>query len=269
MTAVSRSYAWVEGGQIHYRVAGNTDRMPLVLLHQTPSTSAMYLPLMAELASDFYLLAPDTPGFGNSDRLPGECTIAGFSRQLLAFLQALKIERCLLFGHHTGAAIAVQMASDEPQRFAALALSGPTLLSERQRQTLPDTASPYARDDSGTHLQEMWQRIRAKDTNAPAALIERETLSAIECGDYYQASYRAVCAQDYQAQLQKLSCPVLAFAGDNDSLAAAVTPTLELLRDGHTVNLPPGAGTYACESHAPALAELLREFFNRVPINED
>ncbi len=42
MTAVTRAYAEVDGRQLHYRMAGGTDGPWLLLLHQAPSTSAMY-----------------------------------------------------------------------------------------------------------------------------------------------------------------------------------------------------------------------------------
>ena len=129
MSGVSRAYADVGDGQLHYRVAGEAGRPVLLLLHQTPSTSAMYQPLMQRLADRFHLLAPDTPGFGGSDPLPGECSIAAFADTLSQWLEGLGIARCFVFGHHTGAAIAVQLACSRPGLCRALALSGPPLSS--------------------------------------------------------------------------------------------------------------------------------------------
>ena len=258
------AYAQLDAGQLHYRYAGDPDNPTLVLLHQTPSTSAMYIPLMTVLAENYYLLAPDTPGFGGSEALAGPCSITGFSRRLLDFLQHLDVDECLLFGHHTGAAIAVQMAVDDPGRFAALALCGPTLLSESQRSTLPALVAPFPPSDDGSHFQQMWQRIGAKDPHAPQSLIQREVLSAIACGDNYQASYRAVCEQDYASQLAVLDCPVLVFAGEQDSLRDAVDPSLALLKNGCTASLPAGAGTYVCEREPGAVAGLLIDFYSGI-----
>ena len=70
-----RAYAEVAGIQLHYRYAGAREFPALLLLHQSPSSSAMYAPLMAQLADRFFLVAPDTPGFGGSD--PLESTVAG------------------------------------------------------------------------------------------------------------------------------------------------------------------------------------------------
>ena len=95
---------------------------------------------MTRLKDRYYLLAPDTPGFGNSDGLsvsPDSLTISDYAQATHAFSQALGVERCYIFGHHTGAAMAVQLEFDFPGTAISMALSGPTLLSEAQKRDLP------------------------------------------------------------------------------------------------------------------------------------
>jgi pimeloyl-ACP methyl ester carboxylesterase len=57
----------VDGLSIFYREAGPANAPTLLLLHGFPSSSRMYEPLFARLASAFHLIAPDYPGFGHSD----------------------------------------------------------------------------------------------------------------------------------------------------------------------------------------------------------
>jgi pimeloyl-ACP methyl ester carboxylesterase len=54
--------------RVHYRRAGSGP--PVVLVHQSPRSSAEYEALIAEWAAHFTCLAPDTPGFGESAPLP-------------------------------------------------------------------------------------------------------------------------------------------------------------------------------------------------------
>ena len=58
-------------GQLHYRraepAAGLPRRRPVVCLHQTPTSSLEFEPLMRELAGDRVVVALDTPGYGGSD----------------------------------------------------------------------------------------------------------------------------------------------------------------------------------------------------------
>ena len=60
-------YADIDGLKVFYREAGDPKNPAMVLLHGFPSSSHMYRNLMEKLADKFYLVAPDYPGFGNTD----------------------------------------------------------------------------------------------------------------------------------------------------------------------------------------------------------
>ncbi|MEH6591694.1 MAG: alpha/beta hydrolase [Halioglobus sp.] len=264
-------YVTVGPGRMHYREAGSRHHPCLLLLHQSPSSSAMYETLMLQLADDFHLLAPDTPGFGNSEALagaPGDADIAQYAAAIRGFLDAMGIAQCQLFGHHTGAGIAVQLAHDFPEAVTAMVLSGPPLLSEELKTALPGLASPIPLAADGSHLLAMWQRIAAKDPEAPLAIIQREVQLAFGCGDHYQASYIAVTEQPFAQQLPSIDCPVLVFAGDADPLYGAVEPTVALLPNARRVELPGGERTYVCERQAPWVADQLRAFLTSPELNK-
>lgn len=53
---------------IFYREAGNSQNPTILLLHGFPSSSHMYRGLIEELKDEYHLIAPDYPGFGNSDQ---------------------------------------------------------------------------------------------------------------------------------------------------------------------------------------------------------
>src|ERR1700748_3608376 len=57
----------VDGLSIFYREAGPKDAPVILLLHGHPSSSRMFQPLLARLADDYHLIAPDYPGYGHSD----------------------------------------------------------------------------------------------------------------------------------------------------------------------------------------------------------
>src|SRR5262245_35401827 len=56
----------VAGVKIAYREAGNPANPGLVLLHGFPASSFTFRHLMGTLSDQFHLVAPDYPGFGNS-----------------------------------------------------------------------------------------------------------------------------------------------------------------------------------------------------------
>ena len=257
---VSRGYTTVSFGQIHYRYTGTAHRPVLVLLHQTPSTSAMYEDLMSALANDYRLFAPDTPGMGLSDPVDGEMTIEALASGLTEFIDELGIDRCFVFGHHTGAAIAKQLAVDLPERVDALALSGPTLIDAALRAKLPEVAATPPIDEHGGHLVERWRRICRMDRDVPLDIAQRETLNAIALDDRYAAAYEAVMAHDAERALAALTCPVLVCSGTRDVLYPQLDSALALLANGSKREIA-DAGTFACETHCDEVAALLREFF--------
>jgi len=59
----------VDGINIFYRESGDpqSKKPTLVLLHGFPSSSHQYREVLAELGEEFHLIAPDYPGYGNSD----------------------------------------------------------------------------------------------------------------------------------------------------------------------------------------------------------
>src|SRR5689334_21270085 len=63
-----------DGTTVFVREAGDPDRPVLVLLHGFPSSSRQFLRLMDRLAERWHLVAPDYPGFGQSDPLPSSPT---------------------------------------------------------------------------------------------------------------------------------------------------------------------------------------------------
>ena len=253
------------GGQIHYRVAGDVQtgdaqKPALILLHQAPSTSEMYEALMHKLADHYYLIAPDFPGFGGSDALPTLFTIADCAAVLHAALNALGVKQALMFGHHTGASVALQWATDHPQFVAALAMSGPTLLTDAQKENLPKVVATFPVEENGSHVLSMWQRMRGKDVDASLELSLREMICGLQLGESYPDAYKAVVEQDVPAQLVRLDCPTLVFAGTNDPLFGTLDEAFSLLKKGKKAVID-GSRTYVCERNVDEVAKLLRDFF--------
>src|SRR5271155_4106738 len=66
-TAVTYKALTVAGLRIAYREAGNPANPKLVLLHGFPASSHQYRNLIPSLADQFHVIAPDYPGFGDSE----------------------------------------------------------------------------------------------------------------------------------------------------------------------------------------------------------
>lgn len=263
MLKITKGYVDTAMGQVHYRMAGEgIAGLPIVMLHQTASSSLMFEALMLELGHEFMIFAPDTPGFGASFEPDERGSIGLYASALLQALEAVQIETCCLFGHHTGATIAVEMVHRRPGLAVKLALSGPCLLTREGAQALGARTQAMVLSPDGAHLSVVWERIVEKDPDAPLALQAREALLTLLAGPRWTEGYHAVFdhAAEFDAALRALEVPTLVFAGDRDTVYHLLEPSYRALRHGSKAVLP-GHTTYSCDRAPKQVAQLLRDFF--------
>jgi pimeloyl-ACP methyl ester carboxylesterase len=118
------------GVDVHSRVCGQTaGGTPIVLVHGVGLSSRYLVPLGQRLAAlGYHVLAPDLPGFGKTrtSLSASAPTVAEQAEQLLAWMDAVGIERAVLFGNSVGTQVTVEVAVRQPQRVERLVLEGPT-----------------------------------------------------------------------------------------------------------------------------------------------
>ena len=111
----------VDGINIFYREAGKqTSAKPaLVLLHGFPSSSHQYREVLSALGDEFYLIAPDYPGYGNSD-FPSvdtyNYTFDNVADTMDKFLTQRGIDQYVLMIHDFGAPVGFRIALKHPER---------------------------------------------------------------------------------------------------------------------------------------------------------
>ena len=110
--------ATVQGLKIAYREAGNPGSPKLVLLHGFPASSHQYRDLIPALATGFHVIAPDYPGFGNSD-MPDPASFAytfdKLSEVMEAFLKERGFDHFGLFVQDYGGPVGFRMVTRNPQ----------------------------------------------------------------------------------------------------------------------------------------------------------
>lgn len=259
MSIIRKGYVDTPHGQIHFRQLKQVDGVPLVLLHQTASSGMMFEPLMTLLSDSFHTLALDTPGFGASFSPPSLFTVHYLSDSLHAAFTNLGVESCYLFGHHTGSAIAVQMAYDHPNFVKKMVLSGPPLLSEAQVNGLKASLKPFALAEDGSHLTQVWERIRKRDSALLLETVHREVLLTQSAREAAQGAYHAVFEQPFAEQLSALEIPVLVMSGENETLRASLEPAFSILKNG-TMKVIRNQGPYICDQNPQAVADVIKEF---------
>lgn len=113
----------VNGVNIAYREAGNPQNPTIVLLHGFPSSSHQYRKVLNQLSDAYHLIAPDYPGFGNSD-FPSEeefvYTFDNLAATIDAFLKKKKLTSFAIMLQDYGAPIGFRIATKYPERITAI-----------------------------------------------------------------------------------------------------------------------------------------------------
>lgn len=123
MSTVRHNTTLVNGTEIFYREAGQKGKPALVLLHGYPTSSHMYRNLLQQLAGDFYLIAPDYPGFGRSAQphmADFEYSFDNFANIVEGLLDQLGLQRYSLYLMDYGAPVGFRIASAHPEKIDSL-----------------------------------------------------------------------------------------------------------------------------------------------------
>lgn len=121
---VKDGWAEVEGLRIHYFASGERREAPVLLLHGGgfDSASLSYKHAIGPISEHYRTLAPDWPGYGQSDKPKIEYTTEYYVGFLGRLMDTLGLERASLVGISMGGAISLGFTLRSPQRVEKLVL---------------------------------------------------------------------------------------------------------------------------------------------------
>jgi pimeloyl-ACP methyl ester carboxylesterase len=108
---------------VFYREAGPKNAPTILLLHGYPSSSRMYATLMPLLADRYHLIAPDYPGFGQSDAPPAtefHYTFDHLAQVIDEWTQVIGLQSYVLMQQDYGGPVGMRLASLHPERIRAI-----------------------------------------------------------------------------------------------------------------------------------------------------
>lgn len=275
MTTIKRGFADAAHGQMHYRHAGAGDGTPLLTLHASPGSSRQLVNLIGEFARTHRVLAPDTPGNGDSPALSAdEPSIVDLAGAMQRFLDAVRVDRVDLYGSHTGAAIAAELAILAPDRINSVVLDGVSMMKgDELADVLANYAFPFPADREGAYLARVFQfcrdqylffpwynRTRAgRRDNALGATadIHAWVVEVLKANETYHLNYRAAFKWDAEARLPLVTRPTLLTAAENDPLLDSTEALAAMLPGSRYVRLP----RFDAPDFASARAAAMRAFF--------
>jgi pimeloyl-ACP methyl ester carboxylesterase len=135
----------IDGVNIFYREAGSRAKPVLILLNGVPNSSSAFQDLMTQLQDEFYLVAPDFPGFGNSDapdKDKYEYTFHNISVSIEKFMDKLGLTKPNVYALGYGGPIAFRIAIRRPTMFGSWILQNSNAYEEGLGPAMKD-AAPY------------------------------------------------------------------------------------------------------------------------------
>ena len=216
---IRRAFADLSIGQIHYAECGERHTQPVLLLHQTPRSWDEYRDVLPLLGRHFRAIAMDTIGFGDSSKPPlGQDSIEQWAQTAIGLADALGIARLSVVGHHTGAAIAIEMAAAYPERIEAAVFSAAPLVNADFRAS---HAGPVRIDNAvhrsdGSHLLELWRQRQPWYPAGDIGLLDRFLVDALKAGARAAEGHAVVARYEMETRLPLIRCPALVMAPTAD-----------------------------------------------------
>ncbi len=245
MFGIRRSYVDGEFGQIHLftcKARTASGKPPLICLHQSPKCGLEFLNFMAEACRDRDVYAIDYPGYGMSDPAPSEdaTTIPMYARNMWLALDALGLEYVDLFGNHTGAKVASEMATQHPKRVHAIAMVSAAVLTSEEREMFKDMFTPIPLDKAHTRFRTSWQRVvERRGPGQTLEMMDRSMFMNMMGGEAYEWGHVAAFAwgAPFERALSDLSHRIT-ILNPADDLTECTRRATALLRNGEVVECP-------------------------------
>lgn len=273
----------VKGVRIFYREAGSPSAPVILLLHGFPSSSRMFGTLIPLLASRYRLIAPDFPGFGQSDApSPNNFryTFDSLADYVAELLQQLNVSRYALYLQDYGGPIGFRLAMAHPERVTALIIQNAVAhvegLSdawagrkaywvdrdaheEKVRRAMLSPEGARQRHLAGVLRPEL---IDPDTWSDEFAFLTKPGMAEIQLELVYDYRSNVAAYGSWQAYLREHHPPTLVVWGKNDPLftvAGAMAygrdvPEAEI----HLLN----AGHFALDEEVVAIAALVRRFLS-------
>jgi pimeloyl-ACP methyl ester carboxylesterase len=284
MAAINYRTADVDGWKIFYREAGSKDAPTLLLLHGFPSAGHMFRDLIPHLADRFHIVAPDLPGFGQSDLVARGMfayTFDHIAEVIDRFTEVIGLKRFAIYVFDYGAPTGFRIAAKHPERITAI-------ISQN------GNAYEDGLSDGWTPIRAYWEDASTKNREALRAFLKPET--TIWQYTHGVSDVTRVSPDGYSLDNFYLSRPgadevQLDLFGDYKSNIALYPafqsyfrthkpPFLAVWGKNDPFFLPPGAeafkrdnpnatvrffdtGHFALETHAAEIAEAIRDFLPR------
>ncbi len=258
MRSIRKAYVDIPEGQIHCHLVEG-EGPPVVFLHQTALSAKTYNPLLQVLSVPNPLIALDTPGFGGSYDPDGWPTLEAYATQMIAAIDALCDGPFHLFGHHTGASLAIEIAARAPERVLSLMLAGPVFMTPQEREDfIAGYQEPIRPVRDGSHLLVNWGYGAKHNPDCDLAILQDSVADLLRAWRARPQAYMAVAHHDTAPRVADVSAPTLLLTTPGDFFHASFDRATALFPNAATAMT--GGDNFPAASDPEGLAAALEGF---------
>lgn len=214
-------YATLASGvRLPYVEQGDSDGVPVVLLHGVTDSLRSWEPVLPYLPSSIRAFAVTQRGHGDADRPAAGYHPHDFATDVVAFLDAVGVEQAVLAGHSMSSYIAERVASEHPDRVLGLVLLGGFTSYSSNPVVVELCEAVEAFDDSVDpefvlEFQEGTIAQPVADGFVDMVVSESLKLPA----PVWRASFAGLLEIDRSVELESIAAPTLVVWGDQDVVA--------------------------------------------------
>lgn len=257
---IKRGYADTDMGQLHYWQEGSGPN--LVLLHQSTQNAEEFRALMPLLADSYTVTAIEWLGHGMSADPTQEPEMADYTRTVIQAMDELGIEKTALLGHHGGANIAIDIASQLPDRITKVVGSGTGYRSPEDAAEMLKhrAATEEAITEDGAFLNKMWG-IYAKLGGPGTSMDLMHRIFLINMRERLRPydAHDPILKWNKGDACTKVQCPVLLLQGDLDAFVSGQEKLLDIIPNAHREVLA-NMGAFCFYEQPEKLADMVKRF---------
>nr|WP_314547166.1 alpha/beta hydrolase [uncultured Massilia sp.] len=286
MSAVSYHTVDIDGVKVFYREAGPRDAPAILLLHGFPTSSHMFRNLIPRLADRYRVIAPDYPGYGQSDAPPVDRFDYSFDHVAAIvdkLTERIELTRYAIYVQDYGAPVGYRLAAAHPERISAIVVQNGNAYDEGLDNDFWAPIKAYWKDKSEANAARLrplteiaatrWQysegfRDPAANVSPDAwvidqAYMDRPGNQAIQLEMLYSYGTNPPRYPAWQEYFRTHQPPMLIAWGKNDKIfpAEGATPYLRDLPQAELHLLD--TGHFALEEDGETIAGLMRDFLGR------
>lgn len=224
-------YTSVEGKNIHFLKKGKGP--VIILFHASPLSSNSLKPLITKLSKHFTVIAPDTPGYGQSDAFKKQPdNLSTYCHFFKFFFDKIGLTKFSIYGTATGAQIGIRYSLLFPEQIINLFLDNSAHFNDEERIEIVKNYFPdFSPVKDGTHLINIWNTVEklfqyfpwcfqsaAYKLNTPLPPPQVRhfvSLEYINASSNYHWAYRLAFEHERKEYIDQLKVPTVIFRWEN------------------------------------------------------